>query len=169
VVGTETYWQPKPIFFFASKLSHRCISVGHSYICISYLIFNLRVVDACGRFLRKVGTKLPNCTASFPGPPIQQTNQCSLGRIHASHSGVYAEGSIWPVSKTRDGSCQSSLDHANDQNFVTTARNLAKRIYFIGSICINVVCVKTFGTRDPIRLIPIRHSSGTDWNSPAIC
>jgi len=78
--------------------------------------------------------------------------------------------SIWPVSKIWDGICQPSLDYTYDQNFVTrNAKNLAKRIHFIGSICIRVVFVKTFGKRDPVRLISIRHSSGTEWSSSAIC
>jgi hypothetical protein len=76
--------------------------------------------------------------------------------------------SIWPASKIRDGICQTSLDYTNDQNFVTrTAWNLANRIHFMGYICINGV--KKFGKRDPVRLILIRLSSGTDWNSSAIC
>jgi hypothetical protein len=44
--------------FVASKLSHRCIFVGHSYIRISYLMLNCRVVLVSGKFLRNVGTKL---------------------------------------------------------------------------------------------------------------
>jgi hypothetical protein len=59
VIATETS-------FVAYKLSHRRIFVGHSHIRISYIILNWRVVDISDRLHRKVGTKLPNYTASLP-------------------------------------------------------------------------------------------------------